>query len=113
MKVLISAALLLISVVFSGCVSQSAQETVKAEDPVSPAAADSKRPVLVELFTSEGCSSCPPADQVMAFLDREQPVPAANIITLGFHVDYWDNRSWRDRFSNNLFTSGRKRILVN
>jgi hypothetical protein len=73
--------------------------TANSAAPVVSAAHSAAGVAVVELFTSEGCSSCPPADRVLANLTARAKAQALPLYTLSFHVDYWNYLGWRDRFS--------------
>ncbi len=73
--------------------------------PLTASAPSTTRPaVVVELFTSEGCSSCPPADTVLSQLAREARTDV-EVLAIGEHVDYWDRLGWHDRFSSTEFSA--------
>lgn len=84
--------------VYCACTNSSGKSVVTGADSALHPATSSK--VLIELFTSQGCSSCPAADKLMGNLIAAD----TNVIALSFHVDYWDRLGWKDVFSNHDYT---------
>lgn len=84
------------TVLMYACTTSTAGDT--KEKSYHPANSSGK--ILLELFTSQGCSSCPPADQLVSSLAQAD----TNLIVISFHVDYWDRLGWKDMFSNHDYT---------
>lgn len=107
MKLAVYGTLLMACVATFEIFASKAETSSKKPTPTGP-----RQSVLLELFTSEGCSSCPPADRLLETLDRTQPVGSAEAIVLSEHVDYWNRLGWADPFSSAQF-SQRQQDYVN
>jgi hypothetical protein len=96
---------LTVSIAVSLCILAAMTNYRSPAQTSSDVAPKNRAPVVVELFTSEGCSSCPPADALLAGLALQQPIEDAEVIALEEHVDYWNELGWVDPFSSRDWTA--------
>lgn len=102
---------LLLLVLFSLPITVQAADTILETKQVNTAKSPLNRVVLLELYTSEGCSSCPPADHFISSL-KTAGISDKQLIPVAFHVTYWDYIGWKDRFAKKQFDE-RQRELAN
>src|SRR3989442_220758 len=105
LRIALAAALCLIALIAATLIGRKPAESSVVDAESYPTSSDNRIPILVELFTSEGCSSCPPADELLTRLDQTQPIPGAEVIALSEHVDYWNHLGWTDPYSSATFSA--------
>ena len=95
------------------CVGYHLSAATDRRPPLAPVVAPVESPFAVlELFTSEGCSSCPPADQLLVEMAERSREPGSRLYPLTFHVDYWDRLGWPDRFADELWSERQRRYAL-
>ena len=98
-----------LAILSTSAMSADAQSDSKSAGKAKAAAAN---PVVVELFTSQGCSSCPPADRLLAGVNQAAQDKKLPIYCLSFHVDYWNSLGWTDPYSSKAFTQRQYRYAA-
>jgi hypothetical protein len=99
-----SSAFFFAAILVSLCAATANAVSINTCSASSPA----HRAALVELYTSEGCNSCPPADDWLSMLDHARKTNT--VVALALHVDYWDSAAWKDRFAQAAFTARQQRL---
>ncbi|MCI4670854.1 MAG: DUF1223 domain-containing protein [Bacteroidia bacterium] len=109
-KIIFTAASFLFAFNMFFFLNETPSKTAKKLDPVVvDSMEDAEGIVVIELFTSQGCSSCPPADRLLSSLLEEAEKNGQNIFPLSFHVDYWNYLGWRDPFSSKVYSNRQRR----
>jgi hypothetical protein len=94
-------------VIFAACTAATGEPTAKKTAAAKAPAVTG--PIVVELFTSQGCSSCPPADKLLSSLATAGKIGDRAVVPLAFHVDYWNDLGWADPFSREAWTERQQR----
>ncbi|MDY7093359.1 MAG: DUF1223 domain-containing protein [Acidobacteriota bacterium] len=107
-RLLFTALFLLTWLLATACGAETASADAESTTPEPAQEEAMTSPIIIELFTSQGCSSCPPADRLLARLEAD-PKLKDRVLPLAFHVDYWNSIGWQDPFSSELWSRRQER----